>query len=243
MEYVMRSYIGNRTEQQDRAEAVYDDKGLFAVLCDGMGGRKNGADVSRAAVDELCFRYLHCYSEDFISFMTKGAADLDKKIHDAFGGKGGTTLVTAFVDKNDNSVEWFSLGDSRLYLFRDRKVTQLTEDHNYFSILDRQLSEGEITEQYYRQEALRGHALTSFLGVNGLEMICKSPEPFALQKGDVLILTSDGLFKSIPMQDVCEYLLFDDDISQTADRLIERVKKISDISVDNTTFIIIKIGE
>lgn len=241
MKYSIRSYIGTRAEQQDSADAVVSEKGIFAVLCDGMGGRKYGADISRTVVDEICFRYSHSDGPEFIPFMTKQTEEFDRKIGDIFKDRGGTTLVSVFVD-NEGYVSWFSLGDSRSYLIRKGSLVQLTDDHNYFSLLDERLAKGLITEQYYNQEAHRGHALTSFLGVNGISQTCSSSNSFRLEAEDTLLLTSDGLYNALPPEMIAELLSSENDTEKAADLLIDRVRSIKDRAVDNTTFILIRIG-
>ena len=133
MQYTVRSYIGSREEQQDHAKVITDERGLLAVLCDGMGGRSYGAHVSKAAVEEYCFEYRHKAFSSFSDFALKTSTELDKRIYKGFGGKSGTTLVSVFIDNNDN-ISWFSLGDSRAYLFRADHIVQLTEDSKEIEI-------------------------------------------------------------------------------------------------------------
>lgn len=239
MEYTIRSFKGTRTEQQDRAAVIVKENGIFAVVCDGMGGCENGGTISRVAVEELCFRFEHSVCSDFIGFMSKEAADLDKKIGRIYRRRGGTTLLAAFVD-NSGKLSWFSLGDSRLYLYGKDGAEQLTEDHNYFAKLNKMLAEGRITEETYRREAQRGHALTSFLGVNGLSLCCTGERQ--IERTDVVLLTSDGLYKAVRPESFCEIVRSGGGLESAADDMLGSVCKIKDRAIDNTTFILIGIG-
>lgn len=241
MLYTLRSYVGSREEQQDHAKAVTDSKGLLAVVCDGMGGRSFGAQVSSIACEEFCFLYEHSTFGSFVEFASRTADELDRKISRSFNDRGGSTLVAAFV--SGGMLEWFAVGDSRLYLFRDGELKALTSDNNYKAELDRKLQNGEISEPEYLSELPRGRALTSFLGVNGIVQCSFSTRKYELFPGDRLLLTSDGLYNALSEQEIAALISSGEDISGSADELITRVQGIDDKPLDNTTFILIEIGE
>lgn len=73
----------------------------------------------------------------------------------------GSTLVAVMLDSSRN-LYWNSVGDSRLYLFRDGDFAQITQDHNYTTVLLEKLNAGMIDREEFNSENLKGEALISF---------------------------------------------------------------------------------
>ena len=102
----------------------------------------------------------------------------------------GTTLTAAYVD--DAHLAIAHVGDSRAYMFRDGKLTRLTQDH---SLVDELVRRGKLTEEQAAEHPQRS-IITRALG----------PEPsvevdtwsYPARAGDVLLLCSDGLTSMLP---------------------------------------------
>lgn len=242
------SVIGDRTDQQDSfGYKLKHDEGLI-VLCDGMGGYEGGKLASDLAVD--CF--LKGYSANMAldnktDLLIDTAKKADSKItalKDSNGKalKAGSTLVSIIIKKNQ--LIWCSVGDSRAYLMRDNEFVQLTQDHNYFTVLKEKKNAGLITEQEYSKEAKRGEALISFLGIGNLELIDHSAEPFALKKDDKIIIMSDGLYKTVAEEEIQRIIDNFSNIGEAVLALEMKMAKnarIKKIKRDNATIALIKI--
>lgn len=63
----------------------------------------------------------------------------------------GSTLVAVMLDSSRN-LYWNSVGDSRLYLFRDGDFAQITQDHNYTTVLLEKLNAGMIDREEFNSE-------------------------------------------------------------------------------------------
>lgn len=246
-EVIMRSDIGRREEQQDSAYAYADDNITFAIVCDGMGGTDHGAQASRLAVDamqELLKAYLaRKPREPIVHFLSEAMTELDSRVSHALGKqRGGTTAVAAALQ--DGKLFWFSVGDSRLYIFREGELVQATRDHNYFLRLNEQLEMGAISPEYYRRESSRGEALISFMGVGGLQVFDLTNHPLNVMEDDILLLTTDGLYKAIPHELICHILCGNDSLSGKADKLIRQIAVLKQsVVLDNTTFALIRINK
>lgn len=245
-EVELRSDIGGRQEQQDRAYAYLDPSVAFAIVCDGMGGTEHGALASQIAVDSMCGSLRGVLSkqsqDDIVEALFDAMTQMDIRVsHELGKRKGGTTAVAVFL--RDGKLYWFSAGDSRLYIIRNGELVQATRDHNYFLRLDEQLRNGEITQERFDQEAKRGSALISYIGVGGLPVFDLTNTPLDLMPGDILLLTTDGLYKALP-QDLITYILQSSaSLSVKADRLMAQITAPEGpIALDNTTFVLIKIN-
>lgn len=103
-----------------------------------------------------------------------------------------------------------NVGDSRVYLYRNGELVQLTEDHTYVNTL---LNAGIISQEQAAVDE-RKNVITKALGAEDTV----EPDFFQLEivKNDILILCTDGLYdevdersmktileKDISMSDVC----------------------------------------
>lgn len=209
----MFSSMGDRQEQQDCSGYELKDTEGLVTVCDGMGGHEGGKLISNYAVELLLGRYLS-KDQDIQSvpgFFCDTMQEIDSQIcnlkkSDGSRLLGGSTCVAVLI--KEGGLNWVSVGDSRIYLFRDGELAQLTKDHVYRNTLDTKLEIGLISAQEYEMEAMeKGEYLTSFLGVGGITEIDFNKEFFPLRENDEILLASDGLYKYIQMEEVKSILI------------------------------------
>ena len=239
-EIASRCLIGGRDDQQDSFGLINNVDTAFAVVCDGMGGLQGGALASKTAVDRIMELYNARSYDSIPRFYIQSAELVNESVYrlkDKNGSllKCGTTIVSCAV--RNNELYWFSAGDSRLYLFRSGRLTQITEDHNYFLVLDEQLKDGKITQEEYRTEQEKGHALISCLGKKKLGRVHMNLKPFMLVSNDMLLLASDGLYKALDSTEIADCL--EPDAEKSAQKLERRLSDLDTRRLDNTTYIII----
>lgn len=241
-EVASRSLLGSREEQQDSFDIITEEGRLLAVICDGMGGHSGGALASQTAVRALTEAYRKERPENMPAFFVRQTEQLNRAVCDIRGSDGkrlgaGTTIVAASA--SGQGLYWLSVGDSRLYLYRSGQLTQITEDHNFFLVLEEKLRAGEMTRKEYEEESKRGHSLISCLGMKKPGRVNMNLEPLALYDGDVLLLMSDGLYKAVGDASIAHCI--DGSAEQTAQALGQVLDIIGTDGLDNTTFIIVKI--
>ena len=239
----MKSIIGTRAEQQDRAFQVSNNQGAFAIVCDGMGGSECGSAASLAVVEK--FKELYGKKdplEAFPEFYLKSIDILDECVYHLRNKNGkrayaGTTIVAAVIEHDE--LFWLSVGDSRMYILRGDEFVQATRDHNYFFRLNKMLGEKEIDESQYQIESVKGDALISFVGMGGIEVMDISKEPFKLIPGDTILLTTDGLYKALKDEDI-KKCLQTTNVETATDVLVRKASEIAYRAQDNTTCIVIR---
>lgn len=170
---------------------------LFCAVFDGMGGEANGELASKLCAEVAALVYYELVKnrevniDELVSrFVEKSNHAIVDMLESTHSKRGGSTFVmTVFY----NGVVYpYSLGDSRIYLYRDKHLHQLSNDQ---TLAMKKLRANIITEE----EALTSpdrHKLTSFLGVD-VDAEGLAPQiyqPFVLQPGDKLLLCSDGLY-------------------------------------------------
>ena len=211
-----------RQENQDDYRAGELPGGaVWALVCDGMGGAKGGREASQGAcnVIENFFQeqYAQCgvgQEEPFLkkALLYANRFVFQKAAHEEALAGMGTTAVCALV--RSGNVYLCHAGDSRAYLIRDGKLTQLTHDHSYVQEL---VDCGTITEEEAEHHPQK-NIITKALGVDyRLE-----PEFTAakLKREDRLLLCTDGLTNMVPVEEM-EELLAQGTFYDLPDRLIE----------------------
>ena len=232
----IRSYIGTRKRQEDHAAVCETENGLFCAVCDGIGSRSDGAASSQLAASRFTELFRAGFEGSFPGFITEAAERIDREIYERFGSDSGTTAVTACI--KDRELWWLSVGDSRLYILRSGRLRQITTDHDYAYVLGLRLKKGIIGRERYESEKHKGGRLASFIGMGGIDIADVSMKPLMLEENDRLLLTTDGLYKSVSDVQIALIMNGNNDPASAADSLMEAVRACSG-PIDNTTFAVI----
>ncbi len=213
-------------------------KGLLAVVADGMGGYQGGEVASRLAVDVVCRAY---YDEPGppARCLSNALAAANRAIYELASQNqqvaGMGTTCTALVLCED-AAYMAHVGDSRLYLIRNGGIYQMTEDHSLVMDLVRK---GVLTVEGAREHPDR-NVLQRALGRQPEVEISGWTEGTPLQSGDRYLLCSDGLSGVLTDETIREVALGGDP-SDACAALIELVRRAG--APDNVTVGIIKISK
>ncbi len=195
--------VGLKREANEDSFLADSNIGLYLVA-DGMGGHAGGDTASRMAV-EIIKRHVTDArnSKEFISAAATEREDLailemlEKAIEDAsatiFAESAlnpalegmGTTATLLFTRGELGYVA--HVGDSRLYMMRDKELTQVSEDH---SLVNEQIKAGFITEEEAAHSRFR-NIITRSVGFES--QVSADTFSFRMQPGDLFLLCSDGL--------------------------------------------------
>lgn len=243
--------MGNRKYQQD---AVYVSGGkkiaankktrVLAAVCDGMGGMADGGRASQTAISMLKdgFEKIEKNPEVNIPmFFRSGIKAIDRKIHEfpKENGKGsGTTMVAVITE--ENKLYWASVGDSRIYILRGNEIKLVTRDHNYYLKLMKMVENGQMSRQEAENQRQK-EALISFLGIGNVSLMDVIDRPFEMKPGDMVLLCSDGVTKTLPREKIKNILLNDAvSIKRKAEILVEAAVRENTHSQDNTSVAILQ---
>lgn len=242
--------IGSREEQQDAfgfsdiGDGEFTEKwGVLAVVADGMGGLQGGKEVSHIAVQSFLEHYVQSYElksipEKLVASLERAnMAVLDYADKHRLMGRVGTTLIAAVIFQNE--LFWLSVGDSRIYHNNGEHITQLTTEHKYAKELDDMVAQGLLTAEEALLDPQR-ESLTSFIGLEKIEQIDLSLQSLPLEKGDSIILCSDGLYGTLSdeeIREVCQYL----PTQEAAEELIKLVLTKKRPHQDNATVAILTV--
>ena len=254
---LVKTDMGNREYQQDAAYvspskvlAANKKTRIMALVCDGMGGMADGGRASRTAIEMMTkgFSKIEKMPEvDIPAFFKSGIVAIDRKIHTfpKEGGVGsGTTMVCCIAE--DDMLYWASVGDSRIYIFRRGKLSQVTRDHNYWLKLKEMVAAGEISEEEAKNHKKK-EALISFLGIGNVgngSLMDIIEKPIKLEYGDIVLLCSDGITKTLPDKQI-ERIIERDEVrlEQKAEALVQAAVRANPHYQDNTTVAIMHYHE
>jgi serine/threonine protein phosphatase PrpC len=229
--YAARSDVGMvRSENQDSG---YAGPRLLA-MADGMGGHAGGDIASSTVIGALVDLDGEALgsSEASSALLQRISAANDElaeiaKTEPRLQGM-GTTLIA--ILRSHNKLVLAHIGDSRAFLARDGKLTQITKDHSFVQSL---VDEGRITED----EAI-GHPQRSL--VTRVLTGQQDDEPDVTVReariGDRYLIASDGLTDYVAGDTIAELVLAGQPPGTTAERLVELALKAG--APDNVTIVI-----
>ena len=178
-------------EPQDDAE--FARRGRLLIVTDGMGGRSGGEVASRLVAETVRDFFLGAEHNDPRQLLIEAFSNAHRAILDLaaeepeLNGMGTTCCAAIF---RNGQMYIGHVGDSRIYLIRNRRAEQLTEDH---SLVAQMVRDGLLTQEQAERHEKR-NVLTQALGVDSESLAGDFPaEPIALQVGDVILVCTDGL--------------------------------------------------
>ena len=217
---------------RQRNEDRFFIDGNVCAVTDGMGGYSGGEIASTYAVDEI--------REYLASLESVGQQDLcDAIIHanqrivnrvaseERLAGMGTTAVVTAI---KDNQLYWASVGDSRLYIYRDGLLRQITTDH---SMVQELFTAGEITTDEMLSHPQR-NLLTRAVGVDEVLEVDSGIE--SILPGDRILLCTDGLSGYVTDDVIASALQSSDDNMMVVESLMDTVYEVG--AGDNVTIVV-----
>lgn len=194
--------VGAREYQQDCLAVspleLYSQKGLLALVADGMGGLTDGDRMSQAAANAMLSGFISNRDAAPADLLLMLTAEANQAVNRLLGpqnqGRSGTTLVAGLV--KNGMFHYISVGDSRICLFRQGMLIQLNREHDYKSELAVQAING-VGTVWDANTHPKAAALTSFLGMGNLKYVDIPVEPVKLCGGDKIILMSDGIYNAL----------------------------------------------
>ena len=191
--------------------------GIFA-LADGMGGHKKGEVASKIAVDSIidflkenilksCGIKMD-YLDDVIKqgYNYANQKIFDKVSEDSSCEGMGTTLVVAVIYKDDMIMA--NVGDSRGYLLHNDEFRRITRDH---SVVEELVNANLITEEEARVHPRRNQ-ITRAMGAEEIIIVDIFREK--IEKGDMILLATDGLTGCVGDEDIKNIIKQDKDIKE-----------------------------
>jgi len=177
--------------------SLFTRKPPLLILADGMGGHAGGALASQFVVDAFVETFKKKISKtDPLKLLESAVHQAHKRVQlksqsNSHLSDMGSTVVAVILE--EEHIHMVNVGDSRLYLFRGKKITQISYDH---SVVADKVRRGEITEYEARNHPQRNR-LTMSISAHRSEISFYSCDR-SFDFNDVILLCSDGLWATVP---------------------------------------------
>lgn len=230
---------------------------ILAVVADGISGMSGGKLASATAVEMIEREYeanRGMPAKEIVEqAMIKAHQRIRAKAEAEEGTRQmGTTCTTAIltapkpaidsslVINNDVKAEATAtvghIGDSKVFQIRDDMIVQRTKDHTMLADL---IEQGSIT-QAEAPEFAHKNVLTKSLGATtALEL--DPPTQFAMKKGDIILLCSDGLSDLVSPDEIITIIKGTDSVKSAAEYMVNLAKYRG--GDDNITLLFAEYGE
>jgi len=196
-----------RTNNEDNY--CIDESIKLFVVADGAGGHLSGEMASKLAVEVIPEQMKHMlidgqkmqigkYNPKFsekANMLTTAVEFANRVIFEASQkypkNYGMATTCVAVLFNDDKTISYTNVGDSRIYLIRDNKMSQITNDH---SLVQEQVRQGIISAEEAEKVEYK-NILTRALG--SVENVEIDTNEIAVNNGDYLLLCTDGLLRMV----------------------------------------------
>ena len=192
-----------------------------AIVCDGVGSAHAGAEASRRVVNYMMKNFKirpksWTIEKSIKSFIESINSILYEESQIEYERSEMITTLAMIVIEG-NRLYGANVGDSRVYLLRDDKLSQLSKDH-------------AMEEEGYE------NVLTQAIGIS------KDVEPYYfendIKKDDKIMLCSDGLYNVLDEESIKKYIPYG------ATKLVKKASKLVDDDLpDDTTAVVVEILE
>jgi protein phosphatase len=203
-ELALATDVGSEREDNEDAFGFHIEgpgSVVFAVA-DGVGGYEGGELASRMAIDGVIGAYRTSPADwGAAKRLSRAAQRANIEIYDRAIvvtelSRMATTLTAVSVD--GGVLHAAHVGDCRLYLIRDGKITQLTKDH---TVAAGRMRLGVLTKEKLRTHPERG-TLTRCLGTELIAAVDRLATE--LMQGDRVVVSSDGLHGKLTDEEILE---------------------------------------
>ncbi|HEY0463378.1 MAG TPA: Stp1/IreP family PP2C-type Ser/Thr phosphatase [Polyangiaceae bacterium] len=228
---------GTRSLMESDREPPVGERGMLLGVCDGMGGAAAGEVASQLAVDiiyeklvqgdppthhdDLARRLVQAVEEAGIRIFNEARADRTRR------GMGTTATIAALMDARLFVAQ---VGDSRAYVLRGDRFTQVSRDQ---SLVNQLIEAGQLTEEE-AETFEHNNIILQALGT--AETVQVDLTYVDLCRGDRLLVCSDGLSGMVRGDEMREVLLSTRDSLEACKELTDRANRAG--GHDNITVIV-----
>jgi len=235
-----RSDVGRvRSGNEDNLFVEADARRGIFIVADGMGGHAAGEVASEMAVQIVGQRLVAIGSvrdADAVPVLTGSLKEANREIYHRMLAEQdkqgmGTTASALLLSAQGFLIG--QIGDSRVYLFRDGVLTQLTKDHSY---VQEQVDAGVLTPEQARYHPY-SNVITRCVGSSDeVEVDVFSG---SVRAGDQFLVASDGLTGMLEDGQIARLLAAYAGPGRKVDALIEEANAHG--GLDNITAIVVEI--
>ena len=206
-------------------------RGVWAVA-DGMGGHAFGAIASRMVVESIDLIGAPSNLADFVATAREQLVKVNRQLRDEAQARRvtvmGSTVVVLLACGDELACLW--AGDSRIYLYRNARLQQLTRDHSQAE---------ELKARGVPSSSDMSAAVANMItrAVGAADTIDVDVATIAALDGDILLLCSDGLSNPVDEPAIAGALALGD-CARAAQALVAQA--LANGGRDNITVVVVR---
>ena len=243
MQFVAKTDTGKLRERNEDLYYFDAQLQLFAIA-DGMGGHERGDIASRIAL-EVIQEWVETQASPQIDLgpmkrlgvLRDLAEAANRRIYTSTESRNkvrgmGTTLTAGFI--TFSYLAYVHVGDSRLYVLRDEKLTQITTDDSF---VEKMVKNGEITPEEGRVHEKR-NIITQAIGLKST--VAVSADAYPLVPGDIVLACTDGLHDLIiDDNEIADIISAASDLEEASENLVNKALDYG--GTDNVTVLLVAV--
>lgn len=226
MKFSSISNIGKiRKINEDSYSNISIENYDFFIVADGMGGHSDGelasALATKSFIDYIKQSNIKDY-DDVISLQVKAIDYANKTVCKLAGNKKekmGTTVVCVCVDYIEHKAHISHIGDSRVYLYSNNELIQLTKDH---SLLNDLIDSGALREDEASTFANKS-AITRAVGISPNTVA--DTQSIDIKDNDIILLATDGLTNELDSKEIVKIINDNSDVYDISMNLVDAAIK------------------
>lgn len=201
IECASSTIIGNEEIQEDYNCVISKEYGTLAVLADGLGKNECGRIASIIAVKTIRDLFEKEGTKERISyFLRRAFNEGNKEILRRVERENGGASVLAGIISGD-LLYYALVGEAMLCIFRNNELVKISEGHTMSEVAKKQYGEGKI-ERDKALYALKENRILYYMGQESFQNIEMSDPPIKLEKNDIVVLMSKGIFENVRWVDL-----------------------------------------
>ena len=234
--------IGRRSGQQDSFAVIPCAAGTLAVVADGMGGLADGDKVSQKIVATMRSDSARIRPGQTHGVLYQLAAHANAEVNRMLGAarqyQCGSTLLAVLVE--NGGMQWITIGDSRIYLYRGGSLLQINREHIYETDLLHRAVNGKMSFAEVAKDPQRTR-VSSFVGMGELKHVDACLDNVTLLPGDRILLMSDGVFNALSNDEIAAVITNTPNAQEAAKLLEQQVLQKQIPKQDNFTCVILEV--
>ncbi len=234
-----QSVKGSRSINQDRVGFAERNNAVLTVVADGLGGHEGGDLAAETLVDTFLRSFeniRHPSISDPAAYLVLTTVHAHTSIRERSQERGmdaispRTTCVVCLIQ--NGLAYWAHVGDSRLYLFRNKRRLVRTRDH---STREELIREGLIKKHGSGYDSSQ---LTRCVGGVRTPKLTLGAET-RLQAGDTILLCSDGVWRALRTKDLATHANVDQ-VEDGIESLLSHAQRAQPEDCDNLSAVLLR---
>lgn len=230
---------GNKEIQADYVQIHKNSAGIMAAMADGIGKENTGKLCACLAVDTVLdsFEPYHILENPVYLFRTS-FLEAGRRIQRTLENRrGGASLLAVYTS---GDLFYYALaGNIRLALFRNGELIPISKGQTIDVLAMNAYQEGRLTkrETIWSLEETR---IWNYLGRDGFHEIELCEPPIRLKPGDIILMTSCGIFTELSWAEMEDILAEDITLQEKADALVMAADKKAGQDKDNGSVLLLQ---